>query len=387
MKKSQLLFRGIGLVAVIGLLVCCHYNVVPPNKADRKDSSGKKGIDVLRLIYAIAEEKEMTVIADLNMGGGMLYKQHSMNDVTARYASYIPEFHKRYGGYASFRGWYLNNELTLQPPLETEISGFWRAIWKFAVDECKRVAPESVVTISPFFIMDRDGHRGFHFLEPMEYEQWWAKTLSYTGIDILMLQDSGAEHLGFFTLEDRRPFFQAFKNACDQAGSELWLNVESGEIDAGSWGEAVTMEQSKKQKWVYTPTEWLAQKMELAAEYGERIINWGYYPFMTPTASIGPFLFSVDGIEIPTNLRAQSYLSYRQYYEDVKDRGVPSGSLTKPLIQGTLWWLPVMYEGWSEEAIEKAIREQIADQKALGFDILWIVNAPANMEWAIEKEK
>ncbi|HWK57284.1 MAG TPA: DUF4434 domain-containing protein [Parapedobacter sp.] len=387
MKNGLSLFTSIGLVAMIGMVICCSNNVVPPNTVDKKDGDKERSIDVLRMIYAIAEEEEMKVMADLNMGGGMLYKKHTVDDVTAQYATYIPKFHKRYGEYASFWGWYINNELTLQPPLETEISGFWRAIWKSAVDECKKVAPESVVTISPFYIMDRDKHRGFDFLEPIEYEQWWAKTLSHTGIDILMLQDSGAEHLSFFSLEDRRPFFQAFKNACDQAGSELWLNVESGEIDADSWDEAVTMEQSKTQEWVYTPTEWLAQKLELAAEYGERIINWGYYPFMTPTASAGPFLFSVDGIEIPTNLRAESYSSYRQYYEGIKDRGIQPGSLTKPLMRGTLWWLPVMYEGWSEEAIEKTIREQIADQKALGFDMLWIVNAPANMEWAIGKEK
>lgn len=387
MKKRQSFFAGMGLMVIIGMMICCSNNVVPPNVVGGKNGDKEQGIDVLRMIYAIAEEKDMKVIADLNMAGGALFDQYTVDYVTAQYKTYIPKFHKRYGEYASFWGWYINNELNPLKPGETEISGFWRAVWKSAVDECKKVAPESAVTISPFYIMDREKHRGFDFLEPVEYEQWWAKTLSETGIDILMLQDSGAEHLSFFTLEDRRPFFEAFKNACDQAGSELWLNVESGEIDADSWEDAVKMEQSKTQQWVYTPTEWLAQKLELAAQYGSRIVNWGYYPFMTPTASTGPFLFDVDGIEIPVDKRTESYSSYQQYYERIKDGGTPAGSLAKPLMQGTLWWLPVMYEGWSEEAIERAIREQITDQKALGFDMLWIVNAPANMEWAIGKEK
>jgi len=387
MKRKKALVATLGLLTIIGMTICCSNNVVAPNIVGKEGGDRKEGIDVLRMIYAIAEEKEMKVIADLNMGGGALFEQHTADYIADQYHLYVPKFYERYGEYNSFWGWYINNELNPLKPEETEISGFWRTVWKSAVDECKKVAPESMVTISPFYIMDKEKHRGFEFLKPIEYEQWWTKTLSYTGIDILMLQDSGAEHLGFFTLEDRRPFFEAFRNACDQAGSKLWLNVESGEIDASSWEEAVNMEQSKTQKWVYTPTEWLAKKLELAAEYGDHIINWGYYPFMTPTVGAGPFLFDVNGSEMPVDLRKESYLSYQRYYEEIKDRNVQGEALTKPLIRGTLWWLPVMYEGWSEEAIEKAIREQIEDQKALGFDMLWIVNAPGNMEWAIKNEQ
>lgn len=364
----------IGMFAAVLMTICCSNNVAAPNIVGKEEQPKKEGIDVLRMIYEIAEEKGMKVIADLNMGGGALFEQHTADYVATQYRAYIPKFYKRYGEYSSFWGWYINNELNPLKPEETEISGFWRAVWKSAVDECKRIAPESTVTISPFYIMDKEKYRGFEFLEPLQYEQWWAKTLAHTGIDVLMLQDSGAEHLGFFTLEDRRPFFEAFKNACDQAGSELWLNVESGEIDAGSWEEAVDMERNKTQKYVYTPTEWLAKKLELAAEYSDHIINWGYYPFMVPTVNPGPYLSN----DIAVSLRKMAYDSYREYYEHSAD---------KPLIKGTLWWLPVMYEGWSEDAIEKAIREQIEDQKAVGFDMLWIVNAPANMEWALAAEK
>ena len=372
-----------GAFAILLITVCCSNHVARPNIVGPTPEEGQPAIDVLRMIYSIAEEKGMRVVADLNMNGGELYKQYTPDEVAANYHLYVQQFYKRYGGYQSFWGWYINNELNPLKPDETEISGFWRTVWKSAVETCKEVAPESRVLISPFFIMDREKHRGFDFLDPIDYERWWANTLATTGIDILMLQDSGAEHLSFFTLEDRRPFFQAFKNACDQAGSEFWLNVESGQVDAHDWEEAVTAERTGTQHWVYTPTDWLAQKLELAAEYGTNIVNWGYYPYMVPAVSPGPYLSD----ELPVALRSESYQSYKAYYEQVKDQPVLSPLQTKPLMRGTLWWLPVTYEGWSEEALENVIRDQIDTQEALGFDILWIVNAPGNMEWVLNHEK
>jgi hypothetical protein len=339
----------------------------------------KQGIDALRIIYSIAEEKGMKVIADLNAEGGDLYSKHTPEQVAEQYRTYVPQFFSRYGKFKSFYGWYLNNELNPLKSDETTISTFWRTVWKSAVDECKNTAPGSVVTISPFFIMDKGKHRGFEFIEPIEYERWWSKTLRQTGIDILMLQDSGAEHLGFFTLEERRPFFQALRNACNQAGSKFWVNVETGEVDAKTWEEAVNMERTNTQKWMYTHTDWLAQKLKLAAEYGDNIVNWGYYPYMTPADGVGPYLTNDIAVEI----RKQNYASYLDYVNKAKK----SRRARKPLIKGALWWFPVSYDGWSEEQLEKFIRGQIEDQQKLGFDTLWIVNAPRNMEWAIGQEK
>lgn len=375
-------FRKI-VVAATALLVSplialtggCSFKNAEPNIVGEKPV--KEGVDALRLIYSIAEEKGMKVIADLNAEGGDLYSKHTLEYVAAQYRSYVPRFYNRYGKYKSFYGWYLNNELNPLKSDETTISTFWRTVWKSAVDECKKAAPFSVVTISPFFIMDKGKHRGFEFVEPIEYERWWAKTLTQTGIDILMLQDSGAEHLGFFTLEERRPFFKALRNACNQAGSKFWVNVETGEVDAKTWEEAVEMERTNTQKWMYTRTDWLAQKLQLASEYGDNIVNWGYYPFMTPASGTGPFLTN----DVALEARKQSYESYLEYVQKA-DNGAKN-----PLMKGTLWWFPVMYDGWSEEDLERVIRTHIEDQKKLGFDILWIVNAPRNMEWAIAKEK
>jgi|GEM_PF-1694749 len=386
-------FLSIGAVIVFFFIVMncaagCGNKFIPPNKAPVQQEADTGKVDVLKMIYTMADEKGMKVICDLNMSGGELYRKHSAEYVEAQYAAYTRAFFKRYGMYRSFWGWYLNNELNPLKPDEKTVSAFWRTVWKAAVTHCKKVAPKSIVTISPFFIMDTEKHRGYDYLPPSDYEQWWAQTLAETGIDVLMLQDSGAEHLGFFALDGRRPFFQAFKNACDKAGKKFWLNVETGEVNARDWKEAVEMEQTKTRKWVYTKTPWLAQKLQLAAEYGENIINWGYYPFMNSIKEAGPWPSGeVDGQSISFAGQQKAYADYKAYADQQLDADKPAGALTKPLMRGTLWWLPVNYTGRSREDVEKLIRTQIEKQAALGFDMLWIVNAPSNMEYAMGNNK
>lgn len=363
------------------LSISCSSGFPEPNTIKNKDDI-EGVIDILKVIYETAEEKGMYVISDLNMNGGDLFQKHTVEYVESQYKFFIQRYYDRYGSYKSFWGWYLNNELNPLKSNEISNSTFWRKVWKTATQECKKVAPQSVVTISPFFLLDKNGYRGFEYLEPIEYEKWWSKTLSDTGIDILMLQDSGAEHLGFFTLEERRTFFQAFRNACEQAGSKLWINIETGEIDAKNWVEAIQMERTNTQKWVYTKTEWLSQKLALAAEYGEHIINWGYYPFMYPGPSIGPY----PSNDFSIAEREANYMSYKEYYNQQIQKATPSADTSHPIIRGTLWWLPVEISGWSGKELEKTIRFQIEKQKEVGFDLLWIVNAPANMQHAINNE-
>lgn len=363
----------------LALSMACSRGYMPPNKVSAAIKTADTSfVDALDLVYKIAEEKGMRVIADLNMEGGALYEKHSLEEVKIGYKKHIPLFYKRYGQYKSFWGWYLNNELNPLRPGEVKNSSFWRSAWKTAVDECKKVAPQSVVTISPFFIVDQNKYRGHPYLEPIGYEQWWAKTLKETGIDILMLQDSGAEHLGFFTLEDRRPFFQAFKNACDQAGSQFWVNIETGEVDAKDWADAVQMEKSNTQKWVYTSTDWLAKKQALAAEFTHNLVNWGYYPFMVPTDSKGPFL--TDAALADKALRTANYNSYKNWYDHIKSR-----SSATTTMRGTLWWLLNNYDDFSKAELEALLRNQIDKQAAIGFDILWILNAAGSMQRAIDK--
>lgn len=338
-------------------------------------------LDILNIIYSIADREGMKVISDLNMAGGAWYGEISAEEMVRNMKNYINRYSARYGSHKSFWGWYLNNEINPIKTSQIDESAFWRKVFKEAVKECHKVRPGSIVTISPFFLLDRDALRGFEYLQPSEYEKWWSVTLKETGIDILMLQDSG-EHQAFFTLAEREPFVAAFAKACEQSGAKFWVNVKSGQVDAKNWVEAIKMEKNRQKKWEFTPMNFLSQKLTLAARYGEGIVNWGYFPFMNPVTHIGPWPSNeVDGQEIMDNSQKEAYNDYKAYYKKLR-ADVITGEKCRPIIQGTLWWLQTNYDGWSIENMRKIIEQQIDLQKALGFDILWLVNTPANMNWA-----
>ncbi len=262
--------------------------------------------DILRRIFVLADARNMKVIVDLPVGGW--YGKTSLAEMTAAIAAHAAAMVERYGRHASLWGWYINHEINPIAPGDIEEGAFWRAVWKQAVQDCHAARPGSVVTISPFFLLDKARRRGFVYLTPEQYAAWWGETLRETGIDILMLQDSG-EHLSFFTLEQREPFFVAVARACREAGAQFWVNVETGEAHVRDWDEYLLHYGEKNAPWRFTPMDWLEQKLQLAARYADGIINWGYFPFMNP--------HPIPGEERP-GLR-EAYEAYRDYYLRVKE--------------------------------------------------------------------
>jgi len=264
--------------------------------------------DTLEMIFAVADAKGMKVIVDLPKGGW--YGKTLAEDMIAAIKDYIDRFHVRYGRHPSLWGWYLNHEINPIAPDDVEETAYWRTVWKATTQACHAKAPKSVVTISPFFLLDEPRRRGFVYLTPQQYADWWGETLAQTGIDIIMLQDSG-EHLAFFTIEQREPFFAAVADACHKAGAQFWVNVETGEADVKDWEQFLAQSAEKNVPWRFTPIDWLENKLALAARHGDNIINWGYYPFMDPTP-------------MPDNERKdtqQAYAAYKEYYERVKKAG------------------------------------------------------------------
>ncbi len=271
--------------------------------------------DTLEMVFEIADEKGMRVIVDLPKAGWQ--GKTTAEEMIDKNREFIRRFHRRYGKHRSLWGWYLNHEINPLAPDEKTRSTFWRAAWKGIVRECHEVAPATVVTISPFFLLDKESYRGFPYLTPEAYAAWWKTTLQETGIDILMLQDSG-EHLSFLTLEEREPFFAAVARACREAGAAFWINVETGQAKVRDWPEYLELEKrgNKEPKagivpWEFTPMPWLEQKLYLAAQYADHLVNWGYYPFMNPRP-------------VPNDVRPgqrEAYEAYRQYYRRTKEAG------------------------------------------------------------------
>jgi hypothetical protein len=262
--------------------------------------------DVLSTLFDLADAKNMQVIIDLPQGGW--YGKTTAEEMTAEITAYAQTFHERYGKHRSFFGWYLNHEINPIAPGDADQSAYWRRVWRDVTAACHRIAPNSVVTISPFFLLDESRRRGFVYLAPAQYGAWWEQTLKETHIDIVMLQDSG-EHLSFFTLGQRAPFFEAMRTACDAAGARFWLNVESGEADVANWDEFLTLEQKHQVPWRVTPIDWLERKLRFAAQYADAIVNWGYFPYLDPLPPPGKGRAGAK----------EAYDAYRAYRSRIRD--------------------------------------------------------------------
>jgi len=195
---------------------------------------------------------------------------------------------QRYGHHRSFVGFYIPYECYVMWGAQRElVTRLYTDISRW----CKTIAPNKKVMISPFFILDEAGYLGdFRWATPKEYEDFWRSILTEASIDIVALQDSG-EHLACYTLEQRRPFFEAMERACNASGATLWGNVESGELNVASLEEYVrrfglkTYVNSPETTpfWRAVPAEKFAAKLAFVGEYTHCAITWGYREFLRPS--------------------------------------------------------------------------------------------------------
>lgn len=205
----------------------------------------------------------------------------------ARASERIARLMDRYGRHPSFKGWYIPYELYM---FWEPTAGLIKQLYTEVAAACKQAAPAKPVLISPFFLLDQEGVLGdFRWATPAEYQAFWTTLLQAAPVDIVALQDSG-EHLSCYTLDQRRPFFQAMKNACDDAGKQFWANVESGELHVESlqdytrrFGLKTHVNDPKTQDaWRGVPADVFHKKLALAGEYTPIAITWGYQQFLSP---------------------------------------------------------------------------------------------------------
>lgn len=193
----------------------------------------------------------------------------------------------RHGDHPNFAGWYIPHEVYVMWDRQAQ---YMTDLYSGLSAMCKGHTPDKKVVLSPFFILDRKGYLGdYRFAEPEEYEAFWHNLLRHTQIDIIALQDSG-EHLGFYTMEERRPFLAAMKRACLRANKTLWINIETAELDVDNFADYekrfgrkthVNSPQTQPYWCVVSPAK-LAAKLRLAHEFADTTITWGYYPYWDP---------------------------------------------------------------------------------------------------------
>jgi len=209
---------------------------------------------------------------------------------------------KHFAGHPAFHAWYIPQEIYMA---WDAMDDYVQELYPALTEACKKAA-KLPVTLSPFFILDRTKVFGdFRFNEPDEYRQYWSKLIKKSGLDIIMLQDSG-EHFSYVTNEQRRPFLDAMSRACRDSGARFWANVEVAEMECPSLEEYVRLygrvhhSTAKNIPWRPVPIERLREKLILAAEFAERIVSWGYQEFCRP--ALGP-------------KAAAWYSSYRSYVQ------------------------------------------------------------------------
>jgi hypothetical protein len=247
-------------------------------------------IEYLETIFSEADNRGMRVIVEI-MGTADWYKIWDCEGEIAKDKKIINILIEKFTHHKSFFGFYLGYEVYITRGNE---SIYCKELFKNISKYCHEKHPESMVCISPFFILDKYEVLGpYPYAEPEEYCTYWNSMLEDAEIDVVMLQDSG-EHTSFITIEDRRPFFEAVKKACDKQNIQLWANIELGEIDVknfeelrdyrGGYGcheDNAKMEQSK---WTGIELNKLDKKIKLGLEYCTNLVSWGYQQFMSPFA-------------------------------------------------------------------------------------------------------
>ncbi len=220
-------------------------------------------------------------------------------------AENIKTIAERHGHHPAFHSWYIPHEIYVT---WGKMAQYMDRLYPAVVELCKKALPGKPVTLSPFFILDREKIFGdYAYAEPDEYRAYWTGLLRRSGFDIIMLQDSG-EHFSYVTNEQRRPFFEAMRAACRESETRLWGNVEVAEYVCPSIEEFVRRygrihhSKVKGLPWRAVPLDRLESKLRLAAEYSERLVCWGYYQFGRP--GLGP-------------AAADWYRQYQQYYQKI----------------------------------------------------------------------
>ena len=195
---------------------------------------------------------------------------------------------ERFTGHPAFFGWYIPHEIYMCWGAMNE---YIQQLYPALTEACKQ-ASNLPVTVSPFFILDRTKVFGdFRFNEPDEYQRYWSDLIKKSGIDIVMLQDSG-EHFSYVTNAQRKPFFEAMSKACQFAGARLWGNVEVADMECPSIEAFVSRygrvhhSTVKDIPWRAVPLDRLREKLTLAATYSQRIVSWGYREYCRP--ELGP---------------------------------------------------------------------------------------------------
>lgn len=233
-----------------------------------------RGADLLDAILVEADRCNLLVLFQTHTSSDW-YSRWDLDQELEQNRMFVQDAWRKLGHHPSFGAWYIGHEIYI---MWGEQGEYCRRLFRGIVDTVRRISPRCRVAISPFFILDRNRILGdFRFAEPAEYTTWWSETLTRTGIDWLMVQDSG-EHVAFTSVAEKEPFIAAFAQACRTMGVEFWVNVETAEMNVPDYAAlrvARTLPPDQ-QPWRTVPQVRLLEKLELAGRYTTSAVTWGW---------------------------------------------------------------------------------------------------------------
>ncbi len=266
--------------------------------------ASKEDVSVLAILLDLCARRGVRVILSTGASAGW-YRALNLEEELGTCSDNIARIGERFRGHPAFSGWYLPHEIYM---FWGEPAAYIQALYSVLAERCRKAAALPVA-VSPFFNLDRDKVFGdLRYCEPDEYRQYWAGLLRNSGIDTVILQDSG-QHFSYVTNEMRRPFFAAMRESCAAAGAAFWANAETAEFECSSKEEYVRRygkvhpSTIRNAPWRPTPIPRLRKKLALASEYCEKILTWGYWEYCRP--SLG-------------EAAQEWYRGYKAYYDGIR---------------------------------------------------------------------
>jgi len=251
------------------------------------EKTGGDHADDIELMYQECDRRNMKLIISTGTTP-QWYHNMQMPDESLKQQKWVEEIFRRYGHHASFAGWYIDYEFSVT---EGKLGEMLFDLFRDIVGYCKEKTPDLPVVASPFFIpptatsIMHPGHP-----DPQIYYTYWSKLIAYSKVDVISLQDTGAQHLSFFDTDTTEPYIAAVAQACKENNCRFWGNVETGEFEIES-AEAFTEKfgpdgnvnrPGNASFWRPVPISRLQKKLELMSKYSEYNLSWGYQAFYRP---------------------------------------------------------------------------------------------------------
>ncbi len=244
--------------------------------------------DILEFMYEECDKRNMELIISCGTTPNW-YHVMQMPDEANKIKGWVDEIFRRYAHHASFAGWYIDYEFSVP---EGKLGEMLFDLFRDTVQHCKEKTPGLPVVASPFFIpptatnIMHPGHP-----DPQIYYHYWSKLIAYSKVDVIALQDTGAQHLSFFDTDITAPYIEAVAQACKENNCRFWGNVETGEFHIES-AEVFTEKFGSDGNvnrpvctpfWRPVPISRLQKKLELMSRYSEKNLSWGYQAFYRPS--------------------------------------------------------------------------------------------------------